>query len=195
MLEDLTTFIQSAGYIGLFLIIFAESGLFFGFFLPGDSLLFTAGFLASQGYFDIRILVPLLFIGAVLGDNIGYWTGQKYGRKLFEKKDSWIFKKKYLREAEKFYEKHGKKTITIARFLPIIRTFAPIVAGIAHMDYKAFMAYNLLGGLLWAVGMTLGGYFLGQVVPNAEELVLPIVAVIVVISSLPAAIHAYKKTA
>lgn len=189
MLEDLTTLIQSAGYLGLFFIIFAESGLFFGFFLPGDSLLFTAGFLASQGYFNIWLLAPLMFIAAVLGDNVGYWTGQKYGRELFERKNSMFFRKEYLLQAEAFYERHGKKTITLARFIPAVRTFAPIVAGIARMDYKAFLAYNLLGGVLWGLGMTLAGYFLGRVIPNADELVLPIVAGIIVISIVPALLH------
>ena len=166
---DLLKILPTIGYLGIFAIVFAESGLFIGFFLPGDSLLFTAGFLASQGIFDIRILAFLCFIGAVAGDSVGYWFGHKVGRKLFQKKDSLLFHKDNLMKAEKFYEQHGKKTIVIARFMPMIRTFAPIVAGIGSMDYKTFISYNVFGGLIWGVGLTLAGYYLGNLIPDVDK--------------------------
>ncbi len=189
---DLTEILPTIGYLGIFAIVFAESGLLIGFFLPGDSLLFTAGFLASQGIFDIRILAFLCFIGAVLGDSVGYAFGHKIGRRLFQKKDSLLFHKDNLMKAEKFYEKHGKKTIVIARFMPMIRTFAPIVAGVGSMEYKTFLSYNIIGGLLWAVGISVAGYFLGSAIPNVDKYLLPIIAVIIVLSVAPTAIHILK---
>ncbi|MEK7504153.1 MAG: DedA family protein, partial [Patescibacteria group bacterium] len=148
---------------GVTAIVFAESGLFFGFFLPGDSLLFTAGLLASQGFLSLVTLLLCSFTAAVLGDNVGYWFGHNIGPKIFAREDSMLFKKHHLVEAKKFYELHGSKTIVLARFVPFVRTFAPIVAGAAQMPYHTFMIYNLLGGLLWAVGLTLLGYFLGNI--------------------------------
>ena len=189
MAMELSELIKTVGYAGLFLIVFAESGLFFGCFLPGDSLLFTAGFLASQGYLDVSLLLLVFFVAAVAGDNVGYWFGEKYGKRLFEKKDSRFFKKEYLERAREFYKKHGGKAITLARFVPVVRTFTPIVAGIADMEYNKFFFYNLLGGLAWGVGMTLAGYFLGKTIPNADEYVLPIVAVIIIASLIPAWLH------
>ncbi len=190
---DIKQLVESFGYIGLFTIIFAESGLLIGFFLPGDSLLFTAGFLASQNILDIRILVPLLFIAAVTGDSVGYAFGQKVGRKLFTKDDSIFFHKKHLLKAQKFYEKHGGKTITIARFLPVVRTFAPIVAGIGNMEYKKFLMYNLLGGFIWAVCLPLAGYFLGSLIPDVDKYLLPIIVLIVIASVVPTALHLIKE--
>src|SRR5438105_941981 len=145
--------ILSAGYVGLFLIIFAESGLFFGFFLPGDSLLLTAGLLASRGVagLNIFVLIPLLFVAAVLGDSVGYWFGAKTGPRIFIRDDSLLFRRKNLVAAKAFYEKHGGKTIVLARFMPFIRTFAPIVAGAAEMHYRYFLSYNLIGGALWSI--------------------------------------------
>lgn len=189
---DLTEILPAIGYLGIFLIIFAESGLLIGFFLPGDSLLFTAGFLASQGVFDIRVLAFLCFLAAVLGDSVGYAFGHKIGRRLFQKKDSLLFHKDNLMKAEKFYEKHGKKTIVIARFMPMIRTFAPIVAGVGSMEYRTFLSYNLIGGLLWGVGISVAGYFLGSAIPNVDKYLLPIIAVIIVLSVAPTAIHILK---
>ena len=139
---DLISLIKTAGYLGLFFIVFAESGLFIGFFLPGDSLLFTAGFLASQGYLNIWILAPLMFVAAVLGDNFGYAFGKKVGPALFNKEDSFLFHKDHLVKANDFYAKHGPKTIVMARFLPIVRTFAPILAGVGKMEYKTFNSDN-----------------------------------------------------
>ena len=155
---DLKEILPAIGYLGIFSIVFAESGLFIGFFLPGDSLLFTAGFLASQGIFDIKILALGAFIFAVLGDSVGYEFGKKVGRKLFKRPDSFLFKKENLEKAENFYEKHGKKTIILARFVPIIRTFAPIIAGIGDMHYKTFLSYNVFGGFFWAVGISFAGF-------------------------------------
>jgi membrane-associated protein len=189
---DLLSLIQAGGYVGLFLIVFAESGLFFGFFLPGDSLLFTAGLLASQGLLNIWLLVPLLFVAAVLGDAVGYWFGRKVGPRIFSKKDSVVFNPEHVKKAHDFFEKHGKKAIILARFLPIIRTFTPIVAGVAKMEYSVFLAFNLLGGLFWTVGLLLLGYFLGSLVPNADRYLLPIVLMIIVVSLLPGIYEIYK---
>lgn len=190
---DIKQIVESFGYIGLFAIIFAESGLLVGFFLPGDSVLFTAGFLASQGIMNIYLLVPLLFIAAVTGDSVGYMFGHKVGKKLFTKEDSIFFHKKHLIRAQEFYEKHGGKTITIARFLPVVRTFAPIVAGMGEMPYSKFIFYNLLGGFLWAVCLPLAGYFLGSLIPNVDKYLLPIIVLIVIASVLPTAIHLIKE--
>ncbi len=181
--------ITTFGLLGIITIIFLESGVFFGFFFPGDSLLFTAGFLASQDVLPIVILTIGVFIAAVLGDSVGYWFGRKTGPKLFTKDDSFFFKKKYVTQAAHFYEKHGKKTIIFSRFMPIIRTFAPIIAGIGSMNYATFLTYNVVGGFIWAVGMTLGGYFLGQVVPHADRYMLPIVCIIIVSSFIPPILH------
>lgn len=179
------SFIQNLGLLGVFSVIFAESGLFFGFFLPGDSLLFSAGLLASAGYFNIIYLFLGSFVCAVLGDSVGYWTGKKLGPKIFSKPDSFFFNKKNLDKTSAFYEKYGKKTIVLARFVPVVRTFAPIMAGAGSMNYKDFIFYNILGGLFWTASMTLGGYFLGDLVPNIEKYVLPIVGGIVFLSVLP----------
>lgn len=190
---DLIKIIEAAGYLGVFAIIFAESGLLVGFFLPGDSLLFTAGFLASQGFFNIVTLTTLTFIAAVSGDSVGYMFGHKIGKKLFQKEDSIFFHKKHLLRAQKFYEKHGGKAITLARFLPVVRTFAPIVAGMGDMPYKKFLLYNILGGFLWAVLIPVLGYYLGSTIPGVDKYLLPILAVIIIISVLPTAFHLIKE--
>lgn len=189
---ELIPLIKTAGYLGLFAIVFAESGLFIGFFLPGDSLLFTAGFLASQGFFNIWYLTPLIFIGAVLGDNVGYAFGYKVGPMLFNKEESILFHKDHLERARIFYEKYGKKAIVLARFMPGIRTFAPILAGVGKMNYGVFMAYNLIGGLLWGVGLPLLGYLLGNTIPDADRYLLPIILFIIFLSILPSLIHIWK---
>ncbi|MBI4021470.1 MAG: VTT domain-containing protein [Candidatus Aenigmarchaeota archaeon] len=185
--------IQWAGYVGLFGIIFAESGIFVGFFLPGDSLLFTAGLLASRGLLDIWILLPLLAAAAITGDSVGYWTGKRFGRKLFERPNSRLFKKERLARAEAFYQKHGGKTIILARFIPVVRTFAPIAAGVALMRYRSFLAYNVVGALIWAVGITLAGFLLGSVIPDVEAYLLPIIGIIVLTSFIPAGVHMLKR--
>ena len=185
MMLDPITIIKAVGIVGVILIVFAETGLFFGFFFPGDSLLFTAGIFASQGYLSIGVLLVGCIIAAILGDSVGYWSGKKYGRGLFNRDESFFFKKKRLYEAEMFYEKHGKFTIIIARFVPIIRTFAPIVAGIGKMNYKTFISYNIFGGIVWVPLLLLSGYFLGSLIPNPDKYVIPIAFVIIVISFLP----------
>jgi membrane-associated protein len=182
---DLISLIKTAGYIGLFAIVFAESGLLIGFFLPGDSLLFTAGFLASQGFLNIWVLMPLLFVAAVTGDSVGYAFGQRMGPKIFTKEDSLFFHKSHILKAQEFFEKHGGKTIIIARFVPVVRTFAPILAGVGKMKYPTFLFFNVIGGLLWAVGLTFLGYILGHTVPNIDRYLLPIVAGIIILSIAP----------
>lgn len=186
---SLVTLIQTAGYLGLFAIIFAESGLFVGFFLPGDSLLFTAGFLASQGYFDITALMVLCFVAAVLGDNFGYAFGKRVGPAIFKKEDSLFFHKKHLVRAQEYYAKYGGKTIILARFIPVVRTFAPILAGVGRMHYRTFFVYNIVGAVLWAIGLTALGYYLGSAIPNIDKYLLPIIAAIIIISILPAVIQ------
>lgn len=193
-LLDPIKIIETVGYVGIFAITFAESGLFFGFFLPGDSLLFTAGFLASQGLLNIWILLPLLVVGAIAGDSVGYWTGRKFGGWLMKQKDTFFFQKHHLLKAQAFYEKHGGKTLVLARFIPAIRTFAPIVAGMANMHYETFLSFNVIGGFLWAFGMTLLGYFLGRVIPNVDKYLLPIIGGIVVLSVVPALFHLREDT-
>jgi membrane-associated protein len=190
---DLAQIIQTVGYIGLFAIVFAESGLFFGFFLPGDSLLLTAGLLASQGKLDIGILLVILSVAAILGDNVGYWFGKKTGSRIFSRDESLLFRRKNLLAAQAFYERHGGKTIVLARFMPFIRTFAPIVAGAVEMPFRRFFTFNLVGALLWAVGVTLAGYYLGQTIPDIDRYFLVVVGAVILVSALPAAFHMAKE--
>jgi len=189
---DLPELLRTVGYLGIFGIVFAESGMMVGFFLPGDSLLFTAGLLASQGFFNITILILGCFIAAVTGDSIGYYLGHKFGRRLFNKEDSFFFHKNHLKKAERFYEKYGGKTIILARFIPVIRAFAPVAAGIGSMKYSTFIAYNLIGGALWAIGMTLAGYYLGQWIEDIDKYLLPIIGLIIFLSILPAIVEILK---
>jgi len=184
--------IKAVGVIGIILIVFAETGLFFGFFFPGDSLLFTAGIFASQGFFSVEILLIGCVIAAILGDSIGYWSGKKYGRKLFDRDNGFFFKKQHLYNAEIFYEKHGKSTIIIARFVPIIRTFAPIVAGIGKMSYPIFISYNIFGGIFWVSLLLISGYFLGGMIPNPDVYIIPIAFLIIILSVLPIVIKMIK---
>ncbi len=191
---DLVSLIKGAGYLGLFGIVFAESGLLVGFFLPGDSLLFTAGFLASQGYLDIRTLALLTFAAAVLGDTVGYTFGNRIGYKIFNKEKSIFFNKAHLERARNYFETYGAKTILLARFVPIVRTFAPIMAGVGKMRYRVFLSYNVIGALFWAGGVTSLGYYLGNAIPNADRFILPIVGLIIVLSVMPGVIHIFKKS-
>lgn len=191
---DVQFLVKSLGYfsyLAIWGIIFAESGLLIGFFLPGDSLLVAAGFAASQELLNIWVLIIGCFICAVLGDNVGYVTGSRFGRRLFQKEDSKFFKKEYLARTQSFYEKYGKKTIVLARFVPIVRTFAPIIAGVSGMKYKTFMTYNLVGGFVWTFGITSLGYFIGNLLPadQVDKYLLPIIAVVVLVSLLPSVIH------
>ena len=190
--ENLIELIKTVGYLGVFGIVFAESGLFFGFFLPGDSLLFTAGLLASQGFFDITTLVIIIFIGAVLGDQVGYAFGKQVGPKLFTRESSLLFNKKNLLRARDFYQQYGNITIVMARFMPFIRTFAPIVAGIGGMRYRTFVLYNLLGGLIWTLSLTLSGYYLVKVIPGIEHYITWVVGIIVIASVIPMVIHYFR---
>lgn len=186
---DLNSLLRTVGYAGIFAIVFAESGLLVGFFLPGDSLLFTAGFLASQGVFDIYILCAIIFIAAVVGDNVGYWFGKKAGPRVFSKEDSLVFSKSNVEKSQKFYEKHGGKTIILARFIPVVRTFAPVIAGIGKMDYKKFLAYNFIGGVIWGIGVTVLGYLLGSSIPDIDKYLIPIALLIILFSIAPALWH------
>lgn len=186
---DLISLIKAAGYVGLFAIIYAESGLLIGFFLPGDSLLFTAGFLASQGYLDIKLLILLTFIAAVTGDSTGYAFGRRVGPRIFRRDNSVLFSKEHVDRSEKFYEKHGGKTIVLARFMPVVRTFAPIVAGVGKMKYRTFLFYNVIGGVVWAVGLPLLGYYLGSAIPDVDKYLIPIVLGIIFLSVVPSAFH------
>lgn len=186
---DLSTLIQTVGYLGLFVIVFAESGLLIGFFLPGDSLLFTAGFLASQGFFDILLLTSLCFIAAVAGDSVGYMIGKHAGPRIFRRPHSWFFHPEHVTRTKLFYEHHGGKTIILARFMPVVRTFAPIFAGVGRMHYPTFLAYNIIGGVLWAIGMTMLGYALGSMIPGIDRYLIPIVFLIIVASAAPPLLH------
>lgn len=192
---DLIDFIVAVSILGVAAVVFAESGLLIGFFLPGDSLLFTTGFLISTGVidFNIHLAVIILFIAAVAGDSVGYAFGRKAGPKVFNKPDARLFRQEYVQQAQEFYDKHGGKTVIIARFVPIVRTFAPIVAGIAKMNYRQFLMFNVVGAFLWAVGITYAGFGLGRWFEHLgieiDHILLPIVAGIIVISVLPAVIH------
>lgn len=188
-IEDL---LRTFGYVGIFVIIFAESGLLIGFFLPGDSLLFTAGFLASQGVFNIVILCIVTFIAAVVGDNVGYQFGRKAGPKVFSKEDSILFSRENILRSEKFYKKHGGKTLILARFTPVVRTFAPILAGVGKMHYRTFFFYNIIGAVIWAVGVTLLGYYLGKSIPHVDKYLIPVTIIVILISVAPTLYHLLK---
>lgn len=190
---DPKTIIQTLGLVGVIVIVFLETGAFFGFFFPGDSLLFTAGFLASQGYISFPILLIGTFVAAILGDSLGYAFGKKIGPKIFTKEDSVFFNKKHIQKAQEFYEKHGKKTIILARFMPIIRTFAPIVAGIGNMQYRTFIIFNIVGGFLWTWSMLSLGFGLGSLIPNPDRYVLPVVIVIILVSAFPGIKEVWKQ--
>jgi len=186
---DLVNLIKTTGYIGIFLIVFMESGVLLGLFFPGDSLLFTAGFLASQDILSFPILLIIVFLAATMGDNVGYSFGFKIGPKIFTREDSWFFSKKHLERAQKFYEKYGGRAIILARFAPIMRTLAPIVAGVGKMHYRTFFVYNIIGSFFWGVGITSIGYFLGNLIPGVDKYLIPIIVGIIVLSLLPSIIH------
>lgn len=186
--------IRTFGTIGLILIVFAESGLLIGFFLPGDSLLFTAGLFAARGDLNIVVILVGCFAAAVLGDQVGYAFGKRVGPALFKKQDSKLFKQEYILRADEFFERHGAKTIVLARFVPVVRTFAPILAGVGSMRYRTFLTFNIVGALLWAVGVTLLGYLLGDAIgeDNIDKYLLPIIFVIILISVLPAVVEVLR---
>ncbi|MCE9628455.1 MAG: VTT domain-containing protein [Candidatus Vogelbacteria bacterium] len=184
--------IQTLGLLGVISIIFAESCLFFGFFLPGDSLLFTAGFLASQGHFNIVVLILGCAIASILGDNVGYWFGSKVGPKIFTREDSFFFRKSHIQKTQEFYDRYGAKTVMLARFVPVVRTFAPILAGVGSMNYKTFFYYNVVGGVLWSVSFISLGYFLGSLIPGVDEYITIIIFIIIGLSLMPAAYELLK---
>lgn len=189
---SLIDIIRTGGYLGVFTIVFAETGLFLGFFLPGDSLLFIAGFLAGTGLFSLPLLLVGIATAAILGNFVGYEFGKFVGPKLFQKEDSLIFKKAHLIKAQKYYQVHGPKTIFLARFMPIVRTFAPIVAGIAQMDLKTFWMYNIISGVIWSAALVLLGYFLGNILFVREHLEI-IILLVIFISFLPAIFEYLKE--
>ncbi len=179
--------IETGGFAILLLIVFAETGLFFGFFFPGDSLLFTAGLLASMGILPTHIVLLLIGLtsAGIAGNFAGYWFGSSMGAKLFNKKDSLIFKKKYLMMTQGFYDRYGKMALIAGRFLPIIRTFAPIMAGVIKMDFKKFVIYNVAGSFLWVFSFTLAGYFLGMAFPNIKDYLEYIVLGLIIVTIIP----------
>ena len=196
-LRDLPALVQWAGYVGLTLIIFAETGLLVGFFLPGDSLLVTAGLLAADPAFGLNVwlLGLILTVAAIVGDTVGYHVGKATGPRIFTRENSLFFHKDHLLKAQAFYEKHGGKTIIIARFMPIVRTFAPVVAGVARMRYASFLAYNVVGGVLWIWSMLITGYVLAKTVPGVAKHVEKVILVVVFLSILPGIIAWWRNRA
>jgi membrane-associated protein len=180
--------IRLGGLIGIVAIVFAETGLMVGFFLPGDSLLVTAGLFAARGDLDIVWLNVFVIAAAIVGDATGYYIGRRAGTALYNRPNSFLFRREHLLRTHEFYERHGGKTIVIARFVPIIRTFAPVVAGAAEMTYRRFAMYNIVGGIGWVASMTLTGYFLGLAIPGLEKRIHLVVAVVIFLSLLPAII-------
>lgn len=185
--------IQWGGYLLLVGIVFTETGLLVGLFLPGDSLLITAGLLAGMGSLNIWWLNGLAIAAAILGDSTGYAIGMRLGPRIFTRPKSMLFNPKHVQRTQRFYEKYGAKTIVIARFVPIVRTFAPVLAGVGSMRYPRFLTYNVVGGIGWVVSMTLAGYLLGQTVPNISKHIHELVIVIIVLSVIPIAVEVYRE--
>lgn len=190
---SLDALIRWGGYTILVGIVFTETGLLVGFFLPGDSLLITAGLVAAAGHLDIWLLNVLLIAAAVAGDSVGYGIGARIGPRLFTREQSLLFNPRHVERTRQFYARHGAKTIVIARFVPIIRTFAPVVAGVGAMEYRRFLFYNIAGGVGWVTSMTWAGYLLGQAVPNVESHIHIIVAVVIVLSVIPIVIEILRE--
>jgi membrane-associated protein len=190
---DVESLVRVGGLAGLTAIVFVETGLLVGFFLPGDSLLVTAGLFAARGDLEVVPMIVVLSIAAIAGDTVGYNIGARAGPKLFTRPNSLLFNRKHLITTKEFYERHGPFTIVIARFIPILRTFAPVVAGVGAMEYKRFIVYNVAGGIGWVVTTVLGGYFLGQMVPNIHDHIHKVIAVVIVLSLLPAIIKVAKE--
>ena len=185
---DVEFLVRTGGLLALVIIVFTETGLLLGFFLPGDSLLVTAGIFAARGDLDLVTLNASLSLAAIAGDTVGYGIGARTGPKIFTREDSLLFNRKHLLTAKEFYDRHGAFTIVIARFMPIIRTFAPVVAGVGAMKYRKFVAYNIFGGIFWVMTTTLAGYFLGTMVPNIQERIHVVIVIVIVLSLLPAII-------
>jgi len=190
---DITQWVSTLGYVGLFVIVLLEMGVFFGFFLPGDSLVFTAGLLAAKGVFNIWYLVPLLIITAIMGYVLGYWFGDKLGHWLMNRKESIFFKRRYIEQAHAFYEKHGGKALILGRLVPIVRTFVPIVAGMAQMSYREYLVFNITGAFIWGGGVTLLGFYIGGIMPGIGNYILPLVLLVIFISVLPGLWHLIRK--
>lgn len=190
---DLEQLITGGGILIVAAIVFAESGLLIGFFLPGDTLLFSAGLLASQGLFPIELLIVATILAAIIGDNVGYSIGRRAGKRIFTKEDSLLFHKDHLQRAEDFYEKHGGKTVTLARFIPMVRTFAPVVAGVGKMPRKRFMFYNIAGAILWGGGITLLGYWLGAKIPGLDHYIEYVLVGVIVLSFSGSFIHILRE--
>lgn len=186
---DVTHLIQAGGLLLIALIIFAESGMMVGFFFPGDTLLFSAGILAANGSISIAALIALVAFAAVLGDNVGYHIGRYFGPRLFRKQDSFIFRHEYIERAERFYEKYGSRTMLLAHFVPVVRTFVPVTAGAGNMNLPKFMFYDAIGDTAWAFAIPLAGYFIGSRIPGIEKLLDPILILIVVVSLAPTLYH------
>jgi membrane-associated protein len=180
--------IRLVGFYGIVAVVFAETGLLIGFFLPGDSLLITAGLFAARGDFDFATLILSLIPAAIVGNATGYYIGHRTGKALYQRPDSLLFRREHLRMTHEYYERHGGKTIVIAQFIPILRTFAPVVAGVAEMGYRQFATYNIVGAILWVGSMTTAGYLLGNMVPNIEQRIHYVVAVVIALSLMPPAI-------
>lgn len=186
---DVTQLIQSGGLIAIALIIFLESGLMVGFLFPGDTLLLSAGVFAAQGQFPVEIAIAVIAVAAILGDNTGYTLGRVMGKRLFRKKDGIVFRQEYVERAEKFYEKYGAKTMLITHFVPIVRSFAPLVAGVGKMSRVKFFVYDLVGVLIWSVLVTLLGYWFGSKIPNIDHYIMPVVGLAVLASFGPVVWH------
>jgi membrane-associated protein len=184
--------IETFGTLGVFAVVFAESGLLIGFFLPGDSLLFTAGLLASRGFSNIGLLMVGCSIAAVVGDQVGYVIGRRAGPALFKRPDSRFFHQRNVERARTYFVEHGPKTIILARFVPVVRTFAPVVAGVGEMQYRRFVTFNVVGGVLWGAGVTLAGYLLGSSIHDIDKWLLPIIVVIAGVSFLPVLREVWK---
>ncbi len=190
---DPHTLIETFGTIGLLAVVFAETGLLIGFFLPGDSLLFTAGLLASQGTGNIVVIAVGCVVAAIVGDQVGYAFGRRVGPALFRRPDSRFFKQEYVERARTYFDEQGPKTIVLARFIPIVRTFAPVVAGVSRMEYRTFVTYNIVGGVVWGAGVTVAGYYLGKSIPDVDKYLLPIIVGIVAVSLIPVVLEARKQ--
>jgi membrane-associated protein len=182
---DAVAMLQAGGYLGIATLVFMESGVLIGIFFPGDSLLFAAGLLSAAGLFSFFPLVIIVVLAAILGDSVGYWFGARVGPSLFSRPESTFFKRAYLTRTELFYQKYGTRAIILARFVPIVRTLAPILAGAGSMRYATFLKANIFGGVVWGVGVTSLGYFLGTLIPESETYILPLSLLIIIISFLP----------
>ncbi|HPR09152.1 VTT domain-containing protein [Candidatus Saccharibacteria bacterium] len=191
-MPDFTQLVQTGGLLMLALIIFAESGMMVGFFFPGDTLLFSAGILAAAGHLPIIWTVVVIALAAIIGDNTGYHIGKHLGPRLFKKEDGLIFRKDLITKTEQFYEKHGSKTMLIAHFVPVVRSFAPVTAGAGKMNYKQFVVYDAIGDIAWAASITLLGFFLGSRIPGVEKMIEPVLLGIVAITLIPTLYHAFK---